>query len=110
MDRNPRKKVTLRPDFEQDLTAVYSYGAETFGSVAAKSFVLDVFDHVNTLAEHSEMHPECRFLRTPSKNFRNIVLGSYLIIYHTDETSVEVLRMLHSSSSIRKIKSAKSAR
>jgi plasmid stabilization system protein ParE len=39
-----------------------------------------------------------------------IILGSYLITYYTEENAVEVLRILHSSSSVRNIKSAKSAK
>ncbi|MCF8360758.1 MAG: type II toxin-antitoxin system RelE/ParE family toxin [Prolixibacteraceae bacterium] len=56
------------------------------------------------------LHAACRHLSTKDKRYRNIILGSYLIIYRIHDTSIDVLRILHSHSSIKKIKTSRQIR
>jgi len=56
------------------------------------------------------MHSECKFLPTKSKMYRNIILGNYLIIYRIARKRVEILRVLNSRVSIRKIRTARGAK
>jgi len=53
--------------------------------------------HVWNLDGQYLMFPEVRFLFTKNKKYRNIILGSYLIIYRIETEKVEVLRIFHSS-------------
>jgi len=72
-----------------------------------KSFIADIYSRIWSLDSMFLLHPECRHLSTNKKIYRNIILGSYLIIYKITSDSVEVLRILHSHSSISKIKSTR---
>jgi toxin ParE1/3/4 len=102
-----RKAVVLTIAAQSDIKAVFEFGAETFGFVAAKGFVAEVYMSIWGLDYQYNMHPECRFLITKSKIYRNIILGSYLIIYRINQEQVEVLRVFNSKVSIRKIRGAR---
>ncbi|HET6559093.1 MAG TPA: type II toxin-antitoxin system RelE/ParE family toxin [Prolixibacteraceae bacterium] len=95
-----RKQVVLSTEFQQDIKAVFAYGKETFGFNAAKTFVSEIYMLVWNLDYQYLMFPEVRFLTTKSKKYRNIILGSYLIIYRVESDRVEVLRIFHSSQCI----------
>ncbi|MCX6272833.1 MAG: type II toxin-antitoxin system RelE/ParE family toxin [Bacteroidetes bacterium] len=98
-----RKKIKVSQQFSFDITEVYLYGEELFGATAAKSFIADIYGRIWSLDEMYLLNPECRHLQTKNKIYRNIIVGSYLIIYRITEDSIEVLRILHSHSSIKKI-------
>ena len=92
---------------QADIKAVFEYGAETFGFIAAKAFVAEVYMSIWGLDYQYNMHPECRFLPTKSKMYRNIIQGNYLIIYRITPKRVEVLRVFNSRVSIRKIRTTR---
>jgi plasmid stabilization system protein ParE len=100
MAANTRKKVVLSIDFQADIKTVFEYGEETFGFNAAKTFVSEIYMLVWNLDYQYLMFPEVRFLSSKSKKYRNIILGSYLIIYRIEAERVEVLRIFHSSQCI----------
>ena len=90
---------------------MYEYGEETFGEEAAFSFISQVLLKIDLLSFQYLAHPECRYLSTKSRMYRNIILGSYLIIYRITAERIEVLSALHgsrftssSARTIRKIK------
>ncbi len=100
MGANERKKVVISTEFQKDIKDVFGYGEETFGFNAAKTFVSEIYMHVWNLDYQYLMFPEVRFLTTKDKKYRNIILGSYLIIYRIETDRVEVLRIFHSSQCI----------
>jgi len=102
-----RKEVNVSGQFNHDITEVYLYGEELFGQVAANSFISDIYSKISSLETSWMMHPECRHLATHDKRYRNIVIGNYLIIYRIKSDNILVLRILHSHSSITKIKSSR---
>jgi toxin ParE1/3/4 len=102
-----RKEVVLTTAAQADIKAVFELGIETFGFIAAKAFVAEVYMSIWSLDYQYTMHPECRFLITKSKIYHNIIQGSYLIIYRITSERVEVLRVFNSRVSIRKIRRAK---
>lgn len=108
MAEKKRKKVIVSEQFTEDVKAVFSYGEELFGTVAARSFVTDLYNKLHRLDREWELNPECRHLPTKDQRYRNIVLGKYLIIYRVRESDILVLRILHGRSSITKIKSSRS--
>ena len=59
---------------------------------------------VRNLETQYLLHPECRHLETKTKMYRNIILGSYLIIYRIRAHKIEVLRAFHGSRSPKIIK------
>jgi toxin ParE1/3/4 len=62
-----REEVAVSELFTEDLTSVYEYGEEVFGSAAAKSFVSDIYSKIWSLDKTWGHHPECRHLST--KNY-----------------------------------------
>lgn len=92
-----RKQVVLSDEFQIDIKVVFEYGKETFGFNAAKTFVSEIYMLVWNLDYQYLMFPEGRFLTTKNKIYRNIIIGSYLIIYRIELDRVEVLRIFHSS-------------
>lgn len=104
------KEVVLTTLAQADIKAVFEYGAETFGFIAAKAFVAEVYMSIWGLDYQYNIHPECRFLPTKSKMYRNIIQGNYLIIYRITPKRVEVLRVFNSRVSIRKIRTTRGAK
>ena len=92
-----RKRVVLSNEFQLDIKKVFIYGRITFGFNAVKTFVSEIYMLVWNLDYQYLMFPEVRFLTTKNKTYRNIILGSYLIIYRIELDRVDVLRIFHSS-------------
>lgn len=110
MVEDEKKTVKVSRYFDSDIIDVFSYGEETFGYSAAKIFIGDIYNHVWNLDSMYLVHPECRHLPTKSKMYRNIILGSYLILYRITGSNVEVLRILSSYRSVSKTKAVRSIR
>jgi len=89
--------VIVSEQFHEDLKNIFRYGIETFGYKSALQFYENIERLVNNLETAYYMYPECRFLVTKSKIYRNIILESYLIIYRITTSRIEVLRAFHSS-------------
>jgi plasmid stabilization system protein ParE len=70
------KEVVLTTLTQADIKAIFEYGAETFGFIAAKAFVAEVYMSIWGLDYQYNIHPECRFLPTKSKMYRNIIQGN----------------------------------
>ena len=89
------------------LEQVYEYGIETFAFTAATIFVEELISHIESLNINYLLYPECRHLATKSKIYRNIIYGSYIVIYRITNNRVEVLNVLHSSRSISNIRASR---
>ncbi|MBV5348185.1 type II toxin-antitoxin system RelE/ParE family toxin [bacterium] len=98
------RSVVLSPVAEKDIQDIYVYGYETFGKTAAESFKAELLFLIRTLKNLYEMYPECRYLRTKSQIYRNIILGSYLVIFRITSERIEVLKVVSSRISVSKIK------
>lgn len=103
-----RKEVRVSKQFENDIVNVFEYGEEAFGYSAAKIFIGEIYNYVWNLDAMYLIHPECRYMATKSKMYRNIILGSYLIIYRISPERIEVLRVISSRMAISKIKRTRS--
>ncbi|MWB93443.1 type II toxin-antitoxin system RelE/ParE family toxin [Flavobacterium sp. GA093] len=98
-----KKEVVKSTYYYKDIQAIFEYGESTFGESAALGFFEEILSDVEKLTLQYLLHPECRHLETKTKKYRNIILGSYLIIYRITETRIEVLRAFHGSRSPKKI-------
>lgn len=107
MEKNS-KEVARSSFLLVDIQEIYLYGKETFGERAANLFYEDILLLIRDLENQYLMYPECRHLPTKSKKYRNIILGSYLIIYRVTSKRIEVLRALHGSQSPKIIQQARS--
>ena len=99
------KKEVIRSIFYYlDIQNIFEYGEATFGERAALIFYEDLKIIVRNLEINYLVNPECRHLETKTKIYRNIILGSYLIIYRIKSNKIEVLRAFHGSRSPKIIK------
>ena len=102
------KKEVVRSSFYfSDIIDIYEYGGVTFGETTALNFYDQLKLRVRLLETQYLMHPECRHLETKTKKYRNIILGSYLIIYRITSNQIQVLRAFHGSRSPKTIKSVR---
>ena len=98
-----RKKVIGSPIYEESLERIFVEGIERFGIFQARKYLEHILNTVEKLENDYPYYPECRHLATKSRMYRNIILDSHLIIYRITEERIEVLDIVHSASSMRKI-------
>jgi len=103
MEGIERKEVIISEEFYELLLEVYVYGEQTFGVRQADKFIYEIFEAIDKLETRYLTYAPCRFIKSPTKKYRNMLVGSYYVIYRIAER-VEVLAILHSSTSIRKIR------
>lgn len=105
-----KKKVVKSEFYYVDIQDVYEYGEATFGVKLADSFFEIILNEVESLETQYLLHPECRHLETKTKIYRNIILGSYLIIYRITVDKIQILRAFHGSRSPQEMKKVKKIR
>ena len=103
-----KKKVVKSVYYYKDIQDIFEYGEATFGEKAALSFFDELLIDTQNLESRYLLHPECRHLETKTKKYRNIIFGSYLIIYRITPNRIEVLRAFHGSRSPKSIKGSRS--
>jgi plasmid stabilization system protein ParE len=103
-------EVITSLNYEEHLTEILEYGIEMFGYLQARKYFHAVSHLVERLDVEYTYHPECRHLATKSRMYRNIILDAHLIIYRITNRRIEVLDIVHSASSIRKIRSSRNIR
>ena len=100
------KNVITSRYYEEHLIEILDYGIETFGYVQARKYFNTISHLVERLESDYTRHPQCRHLATKSRMYRNIILDAHLIIYRITKDRIEVLDIIHSASSIRKIRAS----
>jgi toxin ParE1/3/4 len=103
-----KKKVVKSVYYYKDIQDIFEYGEATFGEKAAMSFFDELLMDTQNLESRYLLHPECRYLETKSKKYRNIIFGSYLIIYRITPNRIEVLSEFHGSRSPKSIQKSRS--
>ena len=106
----PRKPVEVSDEFKANRTQVYDYTLDMFGYFQAERYLHSVERALSTLHNFYMAYPECRHLATKSRIYRNIILDAHLIIYRITTERIEVLDVIHSASSIGKIRGVRKIR
>ena len=106
MEGNEEKEVVMSLKSIEDIDQIRVYGEETFGERKADEYHQSLMKAIESLDTGYLMYSECRQLKTKRKIYRRIIVESHIIIYRITKR-VEVLRVLHSASSNRKIRSAR---
>ncbi len=107
MEKNT-KKVIQSETFKQKRREIYNYGSDAFGEFLADLFFERLKKILLELEYQYDLHPECKHLPTKGKIYRNIIFGKYLVIYRITIERVEILTLVHSSRSVKKIKATRS--
>jgi plasmid stabilization system protein ParE len=109
MVRQTKNVITSR-NYEEHLVEILNYGVETFGYIQAKKYFNIVSRFVEKLEVDYNYYPECRHLATKSRMYRNVILDAHLVIYRITGERIEVLDIIHSASSIRRIREVRRVR
>ena len=104
------KQVEVSDEFKISRTHIYDYSLETFGYYQAERYLQKIENALSTLYSFYTYYPECRYLITKSRAYRNIILDSHLIIYRITKERIEVLDIIHTASSIKKIREVRKIR
>ena len=105
-----RKPYAVSQEFNDSRKSIYEYTVETFGYIQAERYKQKIRNSLDTLPEYYHVYPECRHIPTQSRMYRNIILDAHLIIYRITNERIEVLDIIHSASSIRKIRGVRNIR
>jgi plasmid stabilization system protein ParE len=106
-ERIPCKTVDLSDEFKKNRTQIYGYTHDMFGYFQAERYLLQIERYLNSLSEYYAAYPECRHLATKSRMYRNIILDAHLIIYRITDKRIEVLDIIHSASSVGRIRAVR---
>lgn len=111
MDKQlPRKPVVGSPNYEKSLERIFKEGIMLFGINQAKRYLEHILMSVEELNSFYPYYPECWYLATKSRMYRNIILDAHLIIYRITPNRIEVLDIVHSASSLRRIRLTRNIR
>ena len=105
-----RKPVEVSNEFKANRTHIYDYSLEAFGYFQAERYLHKIEKALSTLSCFYTYYPECRHIPTKSRMYRNIIIDAHLIIYRITDERIEVLDIVHSASSIRKIRGTRKIR
>ena len=98
------KPVVFSNQYIIDTQQIFLYGVETFGEIQARKYEELIDKIASDLTISYWMYSECRHLPTKAHIYRNIILESHLNVYRVKADRIEVLRIIHSQSSKRCIK------
>ena len=109
------EEITCKPyvtsvKFRESRSEVYYYGLRTFGYLQAEHYNQKIEKAIISLSDFFTAYPECRHLATKSRRYRNIILDAHLIIYRITDERIEVLDIIHSDSSVGKIRGVRKIR
>ena len=102
-----RKPYLVSYKFNASRENIYEYTLDFFGYFQAEHYEQKIRKSLDTLPEFYMLYPECRYLATKNRMYRNIIIDSHLIIYRITNVCIEVLDIIHSASSINKIKNTR---
>ena len=109
-ERISRKQVKVSDRFYESFEQVYDFGFEMFGYFQAEHYKQKIREPLDALSDFYTAYPECRHLTTKNRMYRNIILDAHLIIYRITNERIEVLDIIHSASSISKIRDVRKIR
>ena len=102
-----RKPYVTSDKFLVSRIEVYNYGIRTFGYFQTERYDREIEKAIETLPDFYMAYPECRHIPTKNHIYRNIILDAHLIIYRITFERIEVLDIIHSASSIGKIRNTR---
>jgi len=103
-EKIPRKPYVTSDKFLINRIEAYNNGILSFGYFQAEHYDRKIEKAIETIPDFYLAYPECRYLVTKSRMYRNIILDTHLIIYRITQKRIEVLDIVHGASSIGKIR------
>ena len=104
------KPYVISDKFFESQKQIYNWSIFRFGYFQAERYNRKIENAIETLSTFYTTYPPCRHIPTKSRMYRNIILDAHLIIYRITAQRIEVLDIIHSASSIRKIRGVRKIR
>lgn len=90
-----KKKLVIKQYALNQLSEHFNYYKTNYSLRYAKSFSEEFIDVVENILPNYNRFPECRFLTTKNKIYRNIVWKKFLIVFKIQDDSIEILSLFH---------------
>ena len=90
-----KKLLIIRNNVFEELDEQLNYFIDNNSAEYALRFANDFVKQLQNILPHYRSFPECRYLPTTRRKYRNIVWGNYWIIYKITPKAVEVLSLFH---------------
>ena len=104
------KPYLVSDKFNESREDIFYYTLDTFGYFQAEHYLTQIRKSLDTLPRFHNSYPECRYMRTKSQMYRNIIFEKHLIVFRITAQCIEVLDIVHSASSIGKIRETRKIR
>lgn len=88
----------------EQLHEEYNYYRKEYSLAYAEEFRINFFDRIISITPFYKSFPECRFLRTRNKIYRNVVWNNYLIVFRIKTDCIEVLSLFHTKKNPKALK------
>ncbi len=88
-------EIVIKEYALEQLKKEYDYYLANYSLHYAEEFRLGFFDEIYSIVPFYKSFPECRFLPTKKKIYRNIVWNNYLIVFKIKSVSLEILTLFH---------------
>ena len=99
------KSIVITVHAIQTLHEEFEYLKQNTSVTFAYKFRTSFIEFVDNLPGNYLLFPECRFLRTKNKIYRNIIWKDYLIVYKILKKEILVLGVFHGKQNPIKLKS-----
>jgi plasmid stabilization system protein ParE len=103
-ERISRKPCKVSRKFKASVDQIYKYGCLEFGTRKAEFYDQKISAAIRELPYSYGSNPYCRHIQIPGEVYRNIIIGSHLIIYRVTDERIEVLDIIHGASGEDKIR------
>ncbi len=98
------KEIIIKEFAFKQLEEEYNYYSFGYSIEYAEEFRIQFFDIINKILPQYNSNPECRFLPTKNKIYRNIIWKNYLIVYKITKHTIDVLCIFHTKQNPHKLK------
>ena len=91
-----RSKVRYSPEATRDLDEIWLYIAEELlNPDSAQTTVNDIMSSIEKLGDFPQMGPMLSSITNIDSAYRFLLCGSYIAFYHSDESTVNIDRVLY---------------
>lgn len=88
-------EIVIKEYALEQLHEEYNYFRKEYSLSYAEEFRVNFFARIISITPFYKSFPECRFLRTKNKTYRNVVWNNYLIVFKIKPNLIEVLSLFH---------------
>ena len=88
-------EIVIKEYALEQLHEEYTYYRKEYSLAYAEEFRTSFFDRIIAITPFYKSFPECRFLHTQNKIYRNVIWNNYLIVFRIKSHIIEVLSLFH---------------